>query len=130
MGRIIAGVLAIAVLLLAGVWAYRLGAPHLTQAEAQSKDLDEAEYLSGPRGTVVVSAKYYPEASKLVNREGLPIDIQLSGCPSWFPVPYALCPPISVWAVRVHIPGQTDSTYLIDGTTGAAQVLIPGQSPR
>jgi hypothetical protein len=130
MGRTIIILLAIPLVLVGGIWAYRLGSPHLSQDEASQKALAGAEELWGPQGSVVIGARFYPDASNLVDSRGRPVIVTLSGCPSWLPTPTStICPPVSVWAVRVHIPGKIDEVFLVDATTGATEALLPELAP-
>jgi hypothetical protein len=130
MGRLIVGALACVVVLFGGIWGYRLIGPHLTESQARSAALDAAQSASGKPGSVAIAASYYSDASKLVTRQGYPILVTLSPCPSWFRVPAALCPPLSAWVVRVHSPSQRDYFFLVDATSGDTEELPPGEIPR
>jgi hypothetical protein len=130
MGRLVAAVLALLAVLVVGIWGYRLVGPHLTESQAGDKALAAAQEASGKTGSVVISATYYSDASKIVTRQGFPVLVTLSNCPSWFPAPAALCPPLSAWVVRVHSPGEADSFILVDATSGDTEALPPAEIPR
>jgi hypothetical protein len=130
MGRLIAVVVACVVLLFSGIWGYRLVGPHLTERQAGEAARAAADSAFPKLGSVVIGATYYGDTSKLVTRQGYPILVTLSPCPSWFPAPAALCPPLSAWVVRVHTPGQPDNFFLVDATSGDTEELPPGEIPR
>ena len=130
MGRLIAIFVLSPLVVLAGIWVYRLTGTHLSEAQAGDKALISSQDRWGPREEVVINAKFYDDASKLVDSHGSPVNVTLSGCPSWFPTPTAsICPPIAVWAVRVHVPGKLDEVVLVDANTGATVVLLPAMAP-
>lgn len=127
MGRGIVALLAIPVLFVAGMWTYRLGSPHISESVADDNALTAAQRQYGPQNSVVISAKLYPDADKLVDVHGFPIPVSMSSCPSWYPGPAAVCPPLSVWVVRVHIPGKSDVFYIVDAITGETKSGITPQ---
>jgi len=126
----IVAVLALVALLFIGIWGYRLVGPRLTESQAGEAARAAADSASGKIGSVVITATYYSDASKLVTPQGYPILVTLSPCPSWLPAPAALCPPLSGWVVRVHTPAQRDSFFLVDATNGDTEELPPGETPR
>jgi hypothetical protein len=108
-----------AVVLVVGLaisWAYRLGAPSLTEHQIETIALQQAEYL-GP-GSVVTQAVLYPADQVRTSTGQQPLaSLRTSGCIGRVPLPSFICPMRSIWVVRVHHPGRNYDLFF-DATSG------------
>lgn len=112
--KVIGVVVLLAVLVPGGLLAYRLGAPRLTEQQATQTAQSHANLSVGP-GSIATQAVLYP-ASDVRASNGRPLPSFGRGCPGW--VVWILCPPRSVWVVRVHTPGKGNYDLFIDANTG------------
>ncbi len=112
--KVIGVIVLLASMVTAGFWAYRLAAPKLTEQQAMQAAQNRADLSIGAE-SIATQAVLYPGAD--VHRStGGSFPIYSTGCPGW--VIWVICPPRSIWVVRVHTPGKGNYDLLVDANTG------------
>ena len=114
MTKVIGIVAVVATLFISMFWAYRLGAPKLTEEQAMQAAQDAADRYDGPN-SIATQAVLYP-GNDLHWSGGGKIPYMKTGCPAL--IPWFLCPPRSIYVVRVHTPGKGNYDLFVDANTG------------
>jgi peptidase YpeB-like protein len=115
MNKVIGVIVLLITLFISGLWAYRLGGPKLSEQQAMQAAQYHADLAGGPE-SIATQAVLYPD-NDVQSSNGHPFPYIQPGCPGW--VIWFLCPPRSIWVVRVHTPGKGNYDVFIDANTGA-----------